>query len=192
MRSFKCLSKNEWILGVYKLVPIRDIDKYEILKWRNAQLDILRQKKEITKEQQEYYFANVVDKLFVIEHPDQLLFSFLYKDELIGYGGFVHIDWESKNAEISFLLDKSNFNFNKLFSIFLKLLFKIGFDELFFLKLHTTVYDIDERIEYIKVLEENNFVKEAILKKHIKIKTKFFDVLFFSVFNKNHGDWVIS
>jgi RimJ/RimL family protein N-acetyltransferase len=192
MRNYKCFSKQEWKLDEYKLVPIRDIDKYEILFWRNKQLDILRQKIEITKEQQEYYFTNVVDKLFEVENPDQLLFSFLYKDELIGYGGLVHIDWESKNSEISFLLKKSILDFNYLFSVFLKLIFKIGFTELNFIKLHTTVFDIKDRKDYIKTLEEFHFTNEGNLKNHIKIKNRFFDVLIYSIFNENHGNWFIS
>ena len=115
MRNYKCLTKNTFKSGVYSLIPLRDEDKYAIMQWRNEQIDILRQKQLLTKEQQEKYFASVINELFNQEKPQQLLFSFLKDDVLIGYGGLVHIDWESKNGEISFLtetkrnLDKSQF-----------------------------------------------------------------------------------
>ena len=45
MRHYKNLAKQEFVNGDYKIVPIRDIDKFEIMKWRNDQLYHLRQKK---------------------------------------------------------------------------------------------------------------------------------------------------
>src|SRR5688572_13294152 len=106
-RKYKCLTKREFSLGDYHLVSIRDGDKYAIQKWRNDQIEILRQAEPLTSAQQENYFRNVVDKLFETEQPEQLLFSFLQGDELIGYGGLVHIDWLSKNGEISFITETS-------------------------------------------------------------------------------------
>jgi hypothetical protein len=103
MRNYRCLTQQEFAKGELKLVPIRDEDKYSIMKWRNEQIAILRQKSPLTKENQEKYFKEVVEKLFETDQPSQLLFSFLEKGNLIGYGGLVHIDWENKNAEISFL-----------------------------------------------------------------------------------------
>ena len=103
-RNYKCLSQNIFSHEKYALVPIRDEDKYTIMQWRNEQIDILRQKQPLTKERQEQYFAITVANLFTQEKPEQLLFSFLENGVLIGYGGLVHIDWESKNAEIYFLM----------------------------------------------------------------------------------------
>jgi RimJ/RimL family protein N-acetyltransferase len=189
MRKYKCLSKTEWFSNEYKLVSIRTEDKYEILNWRNSQIEILRQKDKKSKDQQDYYFANVVDKLFEEEFPNQLLFSFLYNDVLIGYGGLVHIDWESKNAEISFLLNNNN-DFQLKFSEFMRIIFVISFEELKLVKIHTTVYNIEARKRYIEVVEKLNFVKEAILKNHILIENKYYDVLIYSYFNKRHENWI--
>jgi RimJ/RimL family protein N-acetyltransferase len=183
MRKYKCLSNIEWFSNGYKLVPIRTEDKYEILNWRNSQIEILRQNEKISKEQQDNYFANIVDKLFEEELPKQLLFSFLCKDVLIGYGGLVHIDWESKNAEISFLLDNNN-DFQLKFSEFLKIISIISFEELKLIKIHTTVYNIEARKRYIEVIENLNFVNEAILKNHILIENKYYDVLIYSYYTK--------
>lgn len=189
MCKYKCLSNTEWSSNGYKLIPIRTDDKYEILKWRNSQIEILRQKEKISKEQQEFYFANVVDKLFEEDYPKQLLFSFLHNDALIGYGGLVHIDWESKNAEISFLLENNN-DFQLKFSEFLKMTFFISFEELKLIKIYTTVYKIEARKRYIEVIEYLNFVNEAILKNHILIENKYYDVLIYSYFNKIHENWI--
>ena len=106
-RIYKNINSNSFNNGMYSLVPIRDEDKYDIMNWRNNQLDILRQETILSIEQQEHYFKTVVDKLFDIEEPKQLLFSFLENNKLIGYGGLVHIDWEIKTAEISFLTETS-------------------------------------------------------------------------------------
>lgn len=189
MRKYKCLSNIEWSSKGYKLVPIRTEDKYEILNWRNSQIEILRQKEEVSKEQQDIYFANVVDKLFEEKFPKQLLFSFLHNGILIGYGGLVHIDWESKNAEVSFLLYNNN-DFQSKFSEFMRIIFVISFEELKLIKIHTTVYNIEARKRYIEVIENLNFVKEAILKNHIFIENKYYDVLIYSYFNKTHENWL--
>ena len=107
MRAYKCLDKNIFSNGDYSLIPIRDDDKYDILNWRNSQLDILRQQNPLTKEQQENYFKTTVAGLFDQEQPEQILWSFLVNGQLIGYGGLVHINWTNKTAEISFLTETS-------------------------------------------------------------------------------------
>jgi hypothetical protein len=184
MRKYKCLSNVEWSFNGFKLVPIRDEDKYEILDWRNNQLDILRQKEKITKEQQETYFATVVDVFFEEEFPKQLLFSFLYQDELIGYGGLVHIDWECKNAEISFLTSKERSSKSELFSLdwnnYLSLLKIISQNELDFVKIYTYSYGI--RTNLFPILEKNGFELEAVLKKHILILNNLENILIHSLF----------
>lgn len=75
-RTYKNINSDTFINGIYSLVPIRDDDKYDIMNWRNNQLDILRQETFLSIEQQEHYFKTVVDKLFDEEEPKQLLFSF--------------------------------------------------------------------------------------------------------------------
>lgn len=186
-RKYKCLTKGEFSLGDHQLVSIRDEDKYAIQEWRNEQVDTLRQTEQLTTAQQEGYFRNVVDKLFETDRPSQLLFSFLKEGELIGYGGLVHIDWESRNGEMSFLLatsrDAVKETFIIDFSVYLKILQKIAFDELGFVKVHTTVFDIGARRNYIGVIENFGFAREATLKRHVMIRTELCDVLVYSYFN---------
>ena len=186
MRQYKCLNNVEWSKGSYKLTSLRDEDKYQILKWRNEQIDILRQKTLLTKDDQETYFKNVVGELFLKDKPGQILFSFFYENIFIGYGGLVHIDWESKNAEISFLIDTKRDNETELFIYdfknYLQLLIDIGFNELKFIKLHTTVYDIPQRATYINTIKEIGFVEEAKLQKHILINGQLTNVFIYSYF----------
>src|SRR5210317_2900 len=102
MPNYRCLNQNIFKNDDYSLVPIRMEDRYDIMRWRNEQIYHLRQKEPLTESQQDQYFEEVVSKLFDQEEPDQILFSFLEGAQLIGYGGLVHINWEDKNAEVSF------------------------------------------------------------------------------------------
>jgi len=110
MRAYKCLSNQVFTNEGFSIEPIRDEDKYAILKIRNEQIFHLRQAKPLTVEAQENYFATVVAGLFEQENPNQLLFSFFGHGEFVGYGGLVHINWIDKNAEISICDEKPNSN----------------------------------------------------------------------------------
>ncbi len=184
MRSYKRLAQQIFADGNYKLVPIRDEDRHQIRQWRNEQIDILRQKKLLTIEKQDEYFKEVVAKLFEEEDPTQLLFSFLENDILVGYGGLVHIDWESLNGEISFITETSRNReiqrFKNDWGEFLKILKVIASVHLRFNKIYTYAYDI--RPALFSVLDENNFKQEATLKKHISIHGDLHHVLIHSYF----------
>lgn len=186
MRSYEILSKQVFNDGKYSLVPIRFEDRMEIMKWRNDQVDVLRQNELLNQEKQDWYFENVINKLFNEENPKQLLFSFLENEKLIGYGGLVHIDWESKNAEVSFLLNTEHNNnvrlFQLYFNFFLKLIMSIAFGELCFVKVHTTFYNISQRKLYKKTIENFGFIIEGKLKKHKLINGKHEDVFKYAHF----------
>ncbi|MGR3811425.1 GNAT family N-acetyltransferase [Jiulongibacter sp. NS-SX5] len=184
MRTYKCLSCQEFTQGNIRLVPIRDEDKYLIMQWRNEQIYHLRQSRTLTKEDQENYFRKVVSKLFYNKRPEQILFSFLLNDECVGYGGLVHINWHDLNAEVSFLL-KASLNsvfetFSDLFSIYLDLIEQVAFNELDLVKIHTTFYDIPEREWYNRVIVREGYTEEAHLRKHKKIRMSLVDVFIFS------------
>jgi hypothetical protein len=189
MRRYKCLSINEFEYGDYSLVPIRDEDKYDILNWRNTQIDILRQQTPLTAEQQENYFETTVAQLFEQEKPKQLLWSFLENGKLIGYGGLVHIDWDAKHGEISFVLcNERNVNheiFKKDWNAYLTMVEKLAFNILEFNKIHTYAYDI--RDYYFDVMFQLGYCQEARLKEHILINDKLQDILVLSKFNKREN-----
>lgn len=182
--GYLVLKKQAYSIDDYRLVPIRDADKFSIMQWRNEQLGILRQQKPLTEKEQIEYFSNVVTPQFGEAQPRQLLFSYLHKGELIGYGGLVHIHWIDLRAEISFLLStERNQNidqFKQDYSVYLQIVKKIAFEELKFNKLTTEAFDL--RPYLIETLEKNGFVLEGRLKNHNLINGKFVDSLLHGCF----------
>ncbi len=179
MNSYKCLKKNIYESEGYVIVPLREEDIYLIMKWRNEQIKVLRQKQPITVEMQQKYYNEVIKPTFTEQYPDQILFSYLYDNKCIGYGGLVHINWQDMRGELSFLVDTERIKNNKLyekdFTVYLALIKEIAFDDLLFNKLHGETYDI--RPLHIKILEDNGFISEGRLKKHIYIDGVFVDAL---------------
>lgn len=186
MRSYKVLSKQFFVDGDYSLIPLRNEDRYQIMNWRNEQIFHLRQSELLTKEKQDLYFTNVIDKLFDQDFPKQILFSFLKKNKCIGYGGLVHINWHDMNAEVSLVLSSE---FNKHYFIpawtkYLSLLKDIAFKNLNFYKIYTYAFDV--RPKLYKALKNSGFNEESRLKEHCKIEGKFLDVVYHSCFNRNY------
>ena len=72
MLEYKCLNKQKFQIEEYKIVPIRFEDRYDIMKWRNEQMYHLRQFKILCIEEQDFYFENVVKKLFDKAKPNQM------------------------------------------------------------------------------------------------------------------------
>ena len=180
---YKILNKHLFKSNEYCIVPIREEDKFKIMKWRNEQIYHLRQTNPLTKPNQNDYFENVIKKQFSETNPNQLLFSFLKNDNCIGYGGLVHINWVDKNAEISFIMNTKfeKEQFFQLWSSFLTLIEIVAFDELKFHKIFTYAFDL--RPDLYKVLEECNYKNDAILKEHCLYKKKYIDVVIHSKIN---------
>jgi RimJ/RimL family protein N-acetyltransferase len=179
VRNYKCLSKQIYSLNEYQIVPIRDQDRYDIMQWRNEQIYHLRQSKPLDKKSQDKYFDTVVTKLFKVENPDQLLFSYLENGICIGYGGLVHINWIDRNAEISFVLNTSlEIKFVDHWCSFLSLIEQVAFKELQFHKIFTYAFDLRPLL-YI-ALEKSKFTKEAVLKNHTYFDNEFIDVVIHS------------
>ena len=111
--------------------------------------------------------------------------SLIKNDLCIGYGGLVHMNWNDKNAEISFIMDtkleKKYFSTN--WKIFLKLIEKVAFIELNFHKIFT--FAIDLRPNLFPVIEDVGYIKEAFLKEHYYWNNNFIDVIIHSKFNPN-------
>lgn len=185
MRSYKAINNQIFINGIYKIVPIRDEDKFDIMNWRNDQIYHLRQKHLLTNQSQTNYFKNIVSTLFEQEYPDQILFSFLEENICVGYGGLVHINWTDKNAEISFVLKTSlEYKFVEMWKIFLQLIEIVGFYELDFHKLYTYAFDLRPKL-YI-ALEQSGYVKEALLSQHTCFNGNFINVVIHSKLKINH------
>lgn len=185
MRKYKLLNQEKFELEHYSLVPIREDDKFDIMNWRNEQIYHLRQNKLLTKEDQANYFEKVVSKLFEIDKPTQLLFSFLENEICIGYGGLVHINWVDLHAEISFVMNtklEKEF-FNKYWNIYLRILEDIAFNHIYLHKIYTYAFDL--RPNVYEVLEDSGFYRESTLKDHCLFEGKYIDVIIHSKINKN-------
>ena len=178
LNGIKSLKKNN-----YEIKPIRYEDRYSIMKWRNDQLYHLRQKFKLKKIDQDNYFKNTIRLLFNKKYPGQILFSFFKENSLVGYGGLVHINWENKHSEISFVFDTKleREHFELLWDNFLSLLENIAFSKLGLNKIYTYAYDLRPRL-YL-VLEKRDYIEEARLKMHELVKNEFVDVLIHSKFN---------
>lgn len=182
-RVYKALNRQIFSLENFSLVPIRETDRYDIMRWRNEQIYHLRQNKPITKQDQDYYFNTVIDNLFEQDQPQQILFSYLQDDTCVGYGGLVHINWNDRNAELSFIMDtqleRNDFDFH--WSNFLYLIEKVGFKELGLHKLYTYAFDV--RPKLYAILQTNYFIKEAELREHCIVNNQFRSVIIHSKWN---------
>lgn len=185
MRTYKALQQQAYHAGEYSLVPVRQEDRYLIMQWRNEQIYHLRQTEPLTREQQDAYFDNVIDKLFDLEKPDQILFSFLRAGECIGYGGLVHINWVDRNAEISFLLnpDLDNDRRKPYWDVYLSLIDEVGFMQVGLIKLYTYAYDVRDYI--YPIIESNGYEIAARFQKHKIVNGAYVDVLIHEKLNPN-------
>jgi len=183
MNKYKVLKKQVYTLGEYALVPIRFEDKFKIMHWRNEQIYHLRQSEPLTEADQVDYFNNVVAQLFDQEKPSQILFSFLEDGICIGYGGLVHINWIDRNAEVSFVMntDLESAMFMEYWSLYLKLIEQVAFQELFYHKIYIYAFDLRPKL-YVTLLK-NDYFFDAKLKDHCFYNGRFIDVIIHSKIN---------
>ena len=175
--NYACLSSETYREGKRCLVAWRGTDIDSVRRWRNEQIEVLRQKSELSPEDQQNYFRDVIVPTFAQDKPRQLLFSYLENDVLIGYGGLVHIDWEMPRGEISFLMETKRAadpdRYAEDFQIYFNLLARIAFDELGFHRMTSETFDI--RPVHVKVLESFGFRREGRLREHVMVRGKAID-----------------
>jgi len=185
VRKYNFINFDNLRLKEYFLVPLRKSDTQLVRHWRNDQIRVLRQKKRLTKQEQLSYFNNVVKKSFEKKKPDLILCSLMLEKTCVGYGGLVHINWNSKRAEVSFLNEtrrsESKYLYKKDFTVFFELIKKLAFKQLNFKRIDTETYDI--RPFVIKLLEKNGFKRKGKLKKRVFINGKFVDSIIHSCLN---------
>lgn len=183
--KYNCLKCNSFINGEFEIRPISINDIEQIRLWRNMQMQVLRQKKIISSSEQINYFNNTLLPSFSQENPSQIIFSYFKDEVLIGYGGLVHISWDDKRSEMSFLLNPELINFENIyqeyFTKFIDFMIKVNFSILDFHKLFTETYS--HRSFHINILEKAGFELEGILRDHIIIEKKYFNSLIHSIIN---------
>lgn len=162
------LSDGELVL---RAVEPRDIES--IRRWRNAQMEVLRQSEIITVIQQHRYFAEHVWPDKRRDRPGQILLAIERHDHLIGYGGLVHICWPDRRAEVSFLLDPSVESMSQMramvFTRYLRLVQQLAFCDLQMSRLWTETYAF--RFDHINTLESVGFRHEGRLRGHVLMNT---------------------
>ena len=175
--AYLCLPKQQFALDDYALRPLQRGDMEAIRCWRNEQIEVLRQDRPLTQEDQERYYREVVSPLFAEKQPPQLLFGYLLRGALIGYGGLVYVSWHDRRAEVSFLVDSVRAGelpmYRQDFAAFLELVKQVAFDALDLNRIFAETFDF--RGDHIAVLEQAGFVKEGVMKEHIRLDDGFGD-----------------
>lgn len=181
--TYTCIDFENLINGCFKIKPIQSKHKLLILKWRNEQINHLRQEKKLTESDQEDYFQ-YLEEAKKQHQPRELLFSFYHNQRFVGYGGLVHINWKDRNAEISFLMntDLQRKYFERYWKEFLYLIEIVAFTKLNFKKIFTYAFDIRQHL--YPVLKECNFIQEARLRNHVLIDNIYYDVVIHSKENQ--------
>jgi len=150
-----------------------------IRRWRNAQMDILRQTEPISPEAQLDYFDREVWPDKACEQPRTLLLSVAKDGAIIGYGGLVHISWPNRRAEVSFLLDpeppRRDPEIADLYARFLRLMQRFAFQDLGLNRLTSEIYRT--RTLHIDVLEASGFIREGTMRQHVIQNGKPIDAL---------------
>lgn len=181
--NYRCLNTNYFFDDHFEIRPISINDIEQIRIWRNKQMHVLRQKKLITNSEQITYFNNILLSSFSQEYPNQIIFSYFKDKVLIGYGGLVHISWEDKRSEMSFLLNPELVEieniYEQYFSKFIYFIKEVNFTILDFHKLFTETYS--HRFFHISILEKSGFELEGVLRDHIIIDKKYFNSLIHSI-----------
>jgi len=180
---YKCLPQRTYRKGNYTLEAMQPEHIEQIRNWRNDQMDILRQSKPISKEEQIAYYEKHVWPEMKKKYPDKILLSLKYDGELQGYGGLVNISWEIFRGEISFLLDTQIANtkkdYDELFPLFLLIIKYIAFHDLSLLKIYGELFAI--RPKYTEAFENAGFTLEGVLKAQSRLKGEPIDSLVYSI-----------
>ena len=162
--KYRILNSSKYAFGnfVYDEIRIDDAEKIRI--WRNSQVKILRQNRELTKSDQIEYLNDYVYSELDKIHPNQILFAIKKESNLIGYGGITNIPRDPLRGEISFLGAKNSVNYSAMFLNFLEFIRNIAFEEIGLKKIFTETYSF--RISHIQVLEDFGFNLEGVLTSH--------------------------
>jgi len=120
------------------------------------------------------------------EQPENIILTFFEDGKRIGYGGLVHISWEHRRAEVSFLLDstfvRDHSAYGQYFSVYLSMIKIFAFSVMDFNRLYTETYVF--RYDHIDVLESSGFQLEGRMRKHVLINKEYFDSFIHGVVNE--------
>ena len=177
--TYACLSKSEFRDRPFSLSAVQPEQIEAIRVSRNAQMDVLRQSAVISVEEQRAYFDAAIWPDMPRKQPKNILLAYMEDDKFVGYGGLVHIAWEHRRAEVSFLLEaelaKSEATYGRYFSAFLRLIQMVAFEDLKLHRLFTETYAT--RGHHISILENSGFLREGMLRHHVWVRNQPVDSL---------------
>ncbi len=177
--SYRCLATSRFGHGSYELVPYREQDILLVKQWRNEQIDVLRQARPLSDEDQKRYYETFVKPTFSEAEPRVVLFSYLYAGECIGYGGLTNVDWQARRAELSFLVATQRAGkapqYAEDFSNFLQLVKQAAFEGANLNRLFTETFDV--RPAHVALLEQAGFKLEGRLRQHARVGQRLVDSL---------------
>lgn len=177
--SYIHLPSAKYTQGNYSVVSYRQEDLVLIKNWRNEQMDVLRQNRVLTDEDQRGYYERYIVPSFTDRTTKIMLFSLLHDGICIGYGGLTNIHWTDSHVELSFLVDPVRAadaaTYTDDFTHFLELMKHIAFEELGFNRIFTETYDI--RPLHVRILEQSGFKLEGRMREHVRINGIFTDSL---------------
>lgn len=164
----------------YRYVALRRADIESLRGFRNAQVDVLRQVEQISPERQRRWFDDVVAPAQADARPPMVLVSILDDEErFLGYGGLTNLSWDSRRAEVSFLVDPERARQDELYrrdmASFLDFLAELAFKRLGLNRLFAETYAF--RHFHIGVLEGAGFQREGRLRRHVRVGDRFEDSL---------------
>ena len=166
-------------IGEYAISSIKLEDAESIRIWRNQQISALRQSSILSKDEQSSYFKKVIEPSFSDEEPRQILLRYTLKNDLIGYGGLVHLNWPDRKGEVSFLLDTNRTKDKDQYTIecktFLKLIKKCAFEKLGLNKISTYAYS--HRENHVQSIENAGFTREGILRQDTIVDGNWVDAI---------------
>jgi len=173
------------------LFPISKEHIYMLKDWRNSQMDVLRQWRPLTENNQDEWFQQIS------RDNNQVIFSLMAKDDqkncmfLIGYCGITNIDFRNRRGEISFLVNPVRVKDEKLYRqdllSALYMLCEYGFGRLNLNKLFTETFE--SRNQHISILEGFGFCLEGRLREHVFVNGQYQVSLIHSVLS---SEWTLS
>jgi RimJ/RimL family protein N-acetyltransferase/SAM-dependent methyltransferase len=154
----------------YRYLPLRRADIEPLRRFRNAQMDVLRQSAPISAPEQERWFDEVVAWAQRAPRPPMMLVSILDGDDrFIGYGGLTNLDWDARRAEVSFLVDPARAAdpgvYAHDFTTFLRFIADWAFGDLALNRLFTETFEFREA--HIALLEQAGFRPEGRMRQHV-------------------------
>ena len=188
--SYICMPRPEISDAELLVRAVEPVDIEAIRIWRNAQMEVLRQKAEVSASQQAEYYSRHVWPEKSCEKPSNILLAIIRAGCLIGYGGLVHVAWEHRRAEVSFLLapelELDADTRAVLFNCFLRLMKTLAFEDLGLARLFTETYATRRR--HIETLESCGFIREGRQRHHVQIEDVPVDSLIHGVLATDEGN----